>query len=833
MQFGSQFNKRTAAIAVASIFTTIGSINAAELGNKVALSPADHLLLEQVNVVSTTPLPSVGVSVNQIPSNVQTAKSTDLARTQSSDVSDYMNRNMGSVYINEIQNNPLQPDVNFRGFTASPLLGTPQGLSLYVDGVRMNQPFGDVVSWDLIPKNAIANLQLMPGSNPLFGLNTLGGALSIQTKNGRDFPGGAVQTTFGTNGRKIGEFEYGGAKDNIDWFIAGTYFDENGWRDKSESESQQLFGKLGWRGEKTDLNLTYSYANTDLNGNGLVPKSFLKRDYDSVYTYPDNTKNESNFVNLQLAHYFTDNVSLTGNTYYRKIKTSTYNGDINDDSLPETVGGLGQAIRRSATGNLRCATTGAGAALVAGGEPGEKCAGVINRGNIDQENMGLFGQINVTDKLFGFDNSYILGSGFDYSKSHYSQSAEFANLTADRGLTGTGFFADPTNGLGFEIDNELDDRRVKLSGKTYTWSLYATDTLSVTDKLHVTASARYNHIKVVNRDGLIPDASDADSLSGNHSFNRINPALGLTYDINTSLNTYIGYNEGSRAPTTIELGCANPDNACRLPNALAGDPPLNQVVTKTWEAGFRGKINNATSWNAGVFTASNYDDILFVSNGNGLGYFKNFGETRRRGIESGLRTEFGSLAIGGNYTYLDATFESNDTFLSENNSSADDGNISVKAGNRIPLVPRNIFKLYSDYRVTDKLSIGSDLLAISGSYARGNENGKHEAEGSFLGSGKIGGYAIVNLSAAFKVNNSWKVFGRINNIFDKEYATAAQLGASPFSPTNGNYMLVPNGANLNSTTVGETFVAPGAPRSAWIGVRWEFGGAKNASADID
>ena len=85
-----------------------------------------------------------------------------------------------------MQGNPFQPDVNYRGYTASPLLGTPQGLSVYMDGVRLNQPFGDVVSWDLIPRLAICHRSpLMPGSNPLFGLNTLGGALAMQTKDGR------------------------------------------------------------------------------------------------------------------------------------------------------------------------------------------------------------------------------------------------------------------------------------------------------------------------------------------------------------------------------------------------------------------------------------------------------------------------------------------------------------------------------------------------------------------------------------------------------------------------------------------------------------------------
>jgi len=145
-----------------------------------AENKAEALETVAIEVFATTPLPGLGIPKDQIPSAIQTVKSEDFVRSQSLDISDYMNRNLGSVHVNEVQNNPLQPDVNYRGFTASPLLGTPQGLSLYMDGVRLNQPFGDTVSWDLIPQSAIAGMQLMPGSNPLFGLNTLGGALSIQ-----------------------------------------------------------------------------------------------------------------------------------------------------------------------------------------------------------------------------------------------------------------------------------------------------------------------------------------------------------------------------------------------------------------------------------------------------------------------------------------------------------------------------------------------------------------------------------------------------------------------------------------------------------------------------
>lgn len=841
MSTRESFKRSTLAVLVANACALI-SAHAANI-------TTDTLTTDKVHVISATPLPSLGVPITVIPAPVQVIKAKDIQQSQSLDLTEYLNRHAASVYVNEIQNNPLQPDINYRGFTASPLLGTPQGLSIYVDGVRMNQPFGDVVSWDLIPKNAIAGIQIMPGSNPLFGLNTLGGALSIQTKNGRDNAGGAVQTTFGSYGRKIGEFEYGGYKDELDWFIAGTYFDENGWRDHSESDAKNIFGKLGWHNDKTALKLTYSYADTDLNGNGLTPKSFLRRDYASVYTYPDNTQNRSNFINLQWDHYFTDNVAFSGNAYYRKIRTHTFNGDINDESLPEEAGGAGQSILPlprpsagpySAEANMaRCRGE-----FNPGDEPGEKCTGIINRTKTVQENAGIFGQVSVKNQLAGKDNNFVLGAGYDVSRVAFKQSAEFGSLTVDRGINGSGIFA--TADKAFNLDGELDDRAANLKSRTNTWSLYGTDTVNLADGLNLTAAGRYNHVRVNNRDqdvhyelngNALSNVVDEDaSLTGKHTFSRFNPAVGLSFSPTSTLNTYVGYNEGSRAPTSIELGCANPDAPCRLPNSMAGDPPLKQVVSKTWEAGLRGVAAANLRWNAGVFSTRNVDDIMFISATSGSGYFDNVGETQRRGFETGMNAVMGDWSLGANYTYLDASYRSNETVLGAANSSNNDGRLNIKSGDRIPMIPRNILKAFANYRVSERFNLGTDMIVISSSYVRGNENNEHQSGGLYYGKGKIGGYAVVNLSAAFQINPQWSVFARVNNVFDREYATAGMLGLSPFDMATGAFRTDGKSArgvvdNTRSNAVGETFVAPGAPRTGWIGVRWEFSPPKQVASN--
>jgi outer membrane receptor protein involved in Fe transport len=838
---------------------------------------AADLTTDKIEVISVTPLPSLGVSLDKIPSSVQTVKASDLKKSQALDISSYINQNLSGVYINETQNNPLQADVNYRGYTASPLLGTPQGLSVYLDGVRLNQPFGDVVSWDLIPKNAIKSMQLMPGSNPLFGLNTLGGALSIQTKDGRSSPGGAIQASMGSYARKLTEFEYGGvSNDNsIDYFFAGTYFDENGWRDHSNSEAKQFFGKLGWRNEKTDVKLTYAYADTDLNGNGLVPETFLKQRKQTVYTYPDNTKNDSHFLNFQLSHYFQPNVQLSTNAYYRRIRTNSFNGDINDDALGSQVGAKGQTWLTSGSLRTNCTNAlnvGAGNNI----EPGEKCSGLNNRGNNLQENYGITAQFSVENKIFGKENTYTVGGGLDLSDIRYKFTSEYGWLSSDRvGATiiGSGFYRDEIT--AGNIDGSIDDASVDLKGKTRTWSVFGTDTISLADNLHLTGSLRYNHTKIKNRDQQIHhnfvaysddnnssnDNFNVDlnsnnlekSLSGDHVFNRINPAIGLTFTPIKNYNTYVGYNEGMRAPTAVELGCANPDAPCRLPNAMAGDPPLKAVVSKTWEAGIRAKENENLFWSAGVFSGRNTNDIQFISaTGTGAGYFQNVGETQRRGLEASLGTKFNNLSLGGNYTFLDATFESDITLPGPANSSGtSNGNpqgydsyrtIDVKKGDRLANTPRNIFKLYANYQISNNFNVGIDSITISQTYLRGNENGDAQAgscttgsttantpysSSCFRGNGKNPGYTVFNLSAAYKPKTDWTIFGRVNNLFDKDYTTGGQLGITPYG-TDGAFDMH---SSTRTRANGENFLAPGAPRTAWIGVRWEFGGKKSEGAD--
>ena len=802
--------------------------------------------LSTVEVIGTTPLPGIGQPLYELAAPVQSATRRDIEASGALELGDFMNRRLGSVHVNETQGNPFQLDVNYRGYTASPLLGTPQGLSVYMDGVRMNQPFGDVVSWDLIPSGAIASMSLMPGSNPLFGLNTLGGALSVQTKDGRSDPGTSLQTTLGSHARRAVEFEHGGFNgQGLDWYVNANVFKDKGWRDDSHSDVRQLFGKLGWHDSATSLKLTLAHADNQLNGNGLQEQRLLAASRASVYTRPDITQNRSTLLSLAGTHTISDTLLFSGNAYYRDIHTSTYNGDINEGALDQSVYQPGAAERAALTaaGYSGFPSSGATAAntpfpkwrciaqALLNDEPAEKCNGLINRTQSSQQNYGLSGQLTWLGDLAGKRNQFVAGAGIDASRISFAQSSQLGYLNPDRSITGVNAFGDGVS--GGNVDGEPYDTRVNLTGRIQTWSLFASDTLSLQDNLHLTLSGRYNTTSVKNRD-QIHAGGDSASLSGDHRFSRFNPAVGLSYSPAKNLNAYAGYSESSRSPTAIELGCANPDQPCKLPNAMAGDPPLKQVVTRTIEAGLRGTAPGGVQWNAGVFRAANQDDILFVAdNQAGYGYFKNFGQTRRQGLELGLSGQVGKFHLGAQYTLLDATYQSAETVGGSGNSSSSaasagapgqDGTIQIQPGDRIPLIPRQMLKLFADYAVTPAFTLNASMVAMSGSLARGNENNSHQADGTYyLGAGRSAGYAIFNLGAHYRVTPQLQLIAQANNVFDTAYNTAAQLGSTGFDASGHFSARALGGSSASGYPVAQsTFYAPGAPRMIWVGLRYAF-----------
>jgi outer membrane receptor protein involved in Fe transport len=816
----------------------------------VTMAPANAA--STVNVVAVTPLAGTDLTPDQIAGAVQTATAADIDNSGALDLSDFMSRRLNGVYLSEMQGNPFQPDVNFRGYTASPLLGTPEGVSVYLDGVRQNQPFGDVVSWDLIPKNAISEITLVPGSDPLFGLNTLGGALSVQTKNGVSNPGIGGSLIYGSSGRKAVEAEYGGGKaTGFNWFLTGTGFHESGWRFDSPSDVRQGFARLGWRTDKTDLALTMSYAYNTLIGNGLQDYRLLQSNYTGVYSIPDSTADRSPSFNFIARHTFSNKLTFAGNAWFRNIRTETINANFNPDALGNSIyqpTPQEQAVL-SAAGYTGFPTSGANisntpfpkwaciAEALQSGDPDQTCDGVIIYSKEVQNEYGFSGQFTwIASPRIG-RNQFAAGGSLDRGSIDYTQNTGYAYVNPNYTLTNVPAWQDGST----SVNGSPVDTRVSLHGLTPNWSLYFTDTLTLAKTVNVTVSGRYNRFTIDNTDRINPVAGPG-SLTGDYVFQRFNPSIGITWSPISTVNAYARYSQGSRAPTSIELGCADPANPCSLPNALASDPPLRQVVTDTWEAGLRGKpeisfIHNL-SWNAGAFRAENRNDILFVSSAVlGTGYFQNFAKTRREGIDADLDGRIGRVAWGVDYTFLLATYQSVETLDGSANDTNNialtgypglSGVIYIQPGDRIPLIPKQSGKAYADFRATSKLMFDLNEVVVSSSYARGNENNAYQADGVYyLGPGVSPGYAITNFRAHYDLIKRLQLAVQIDNLFNHHYYTAAQLANTALT-SQGAVQSLPFPAYSIGPYAGSapaqsaTFFTPGAPRRVWVELRLKF-----------
>lgn len=795
-----------------------------------------------ITVFSSAPIGPENQSRDQIPVPMQGLTAKNLEDSNALDLADLMNKRLTSVYINENAGNPYQPDINYRGYTASPLLGTPEGLSVYMDGVRQNQPFGDIVAWDLIPKVAIRSMALIPGSDPIYGLNTLGGAVSVQTKDGVTAPGGSLQITGGKFGRRAGEGELGGVLSHgFNYYLAGNLYREDGWRQYSPSEVRQSFAKIGWSDARTSVFLSGAYANNWMTGNGTSDFRFLNVDYTAVNTIPDVTWDHSPSLTLNVTHAVTDNVTLSANAYYRYVRTDSSNGDLNDDSFDQNLYNLSTAdvAALTAAGYTNFPITGNAAtepypywrclAQVlennTGGEPSEKCNGVVTRTTDKQNGYGLSGLFTWRTK----SNRLSVGTGWDRGTSTYHQLTQLGYLNSDNvSFTLVPIFL---NGTTFSNGDPVDTQ-VLLHGTVNTPSIYATDTFSY-GRWAVTLSGRYNHTSLDNLDYLPPSAARGN-LTSNNLFQRFNPAAGVTYRTSKLFNAYFNYSEASRAPTSIELGCSDPNEPCNLPNALVSDPPLKQVVSRTIEVGVRSNDTGVLHWSADYFFGQNYNDLLFVaSEQTGFGYFLNFGKTRRDGVELELGQDWQHWSAGGNYTFLNATYQSPQTIDGGSNSTNDsalagmpgiDDNIHIAPGDFIPQVPRNVFKLYGQYRPSSKLTAELDIRAIGSSFARGNENNLDQPDGVFyLGSGKSAGYGIADFGMRYQVTSRIQFFAQLNNLLDKHYSTGAQLSTTPFD--NSDYFVArpfgtPYGTNDGEIPIrSSTFQAPGAPFNIYGGLK--------------
>lgn len=779
---------------------------------------------QQLNVVGVAPALGGGVDQRRIPAAVSVIESTELSERGATSIADTLQQRFGSVTLESATGNPVQPTLRFRGFTASPLLGLPQGVAVFQNGVRINEPFGDIVQFDLIPQFAMETIQLTAGAEPTFGLNALGGALAFRLKNGFETTGFRGEVQGGSFERFNGIGEFGTTRGPWAIYLGATRFNESGWRTASGSGVTQAVADLGYRRSRVDAGASFTYADSTLNGNGPAPIELLDVDRSAVFTFPDTTENRLVFGQGRLNILLSQAWSLQANGFYRDLARQTLNGDEADFSVCDN-----DVLPLGAPANTLCAgagdddptadddaglldrLTGNDAAddasamtplvdVVTGrfitGDDTEGDA-AFNRSTTGSQGYGSSAQLTGTHRPGGHINTLVFGASIDLADVEFRSNSEVGTLTRNRTVVGSGLFAG-------EFQDAPDDLfNTSLETENRSVGIYFSDTISLLDRWHVTVSGRFNDSQITIFDRL------GTSLNGDHSFSRFNPAVGMVYQTSDTLSLVGRYTEANRAPTAAELSCADPKEPCRVPNAFVSDPPLEQAVARSVESGARGRFSvhgSDQEWSVVAYRTKIRDDILFVASPEllGTGFFQNAGDTLRVGVDAELSGGTDRFGWYASYGLIQATFESSLVLPSNvdvNDAANANGEISVTPGDRLPGIPRHSFKLGGRYDVTSGWSISLDAVVASNRVFVGDE-GNDQAP--------LDGYTTTNLRSAYALSESLELFGRVDNLFAVDYSTFGVLAEVELELEEAPGADDPR------------FVSPGSPRSLFVGARVKF-----------
>jgi iron complex outermembrane recepter protein len=739
--------------------------------------------LPPVEVIGASPLIGSGIDRNTVPAETHVLDSNDLTREGTPDLVNSLNRQVSGVNLDSASGNPYQPTFFYHGYAASPLQGTPQGLAVYVNGVRFNQPFGDTVDWDLIPDIAIDRINL-EGSNPVFGLNALGGSVNVQLKNGFNWQGFEADVSGGSFGQIQGEFQYGKQAGNASTYVAGSVLHQGGWRDLQSTDLQNIFGDVGWRSDRAELHLNITAAHSVLNGPGSSPVQLLAVDPSAQFTAPNQVNNQYASLSLNGTVDITDTTSVQALVYYRYFLQRVTNGNAPNDA-PCTDGS-----------GLLCFDGGFSTTLGGAFIPNFLNGGPYSELDDQTTNTNAYGasaQVTNADDVFGLKNNFVAGLSFDGAQTMFSAVSYIGGLTAlDRVFVGPGVV----------IDEPGTNSPVRVAISNATYGLYFADTLNLTPRLALTVSGRFN--------AALIDLNDQNGgdLTGNHTYNHFNPAAGITYQFAPWLTAYAGYAVANRAPTPAELSCAGPNNSCSLANFFVGDPNLQQVVSHTLEAGLRGNVapfdGARLSYNLALFRSNLDDDIAFINSvTQGRAYFANIGQTRRQGVDVGAQLKTDRWLAYVAYTYVSATFQSGFVEASGNNPAADaNGNLTIRPGNRLPGIPANQLKFGANYKVTDKWTVGASAILASSAFLFGDEANLTPP---------LPGYFTMNLTTTYQLTKNVQLFAWAENITNARYYTFGT-----FSPTSSVFLAqAPGATNPRS-------FSPAAPIGGFGGVRVTF-----------
>ncbi len=755
----------------------------------------------QTVVIEASAIPGTAVDADKIPGNVQSVNAADLARDGSANLTGAMDARLGSININDTLDDPFQPDILFRGFEASPVLGTPQGLAVYQNGVRINEAFGDTVNWDLFPAIAINRVDLV-SSSPVYGLNALGGGISISMKDGFSYHGSDVELSGGSFGNHGAAVQYGANDGTLGVYVAGNALQNTGWRPYSDDSLRQLYAVVSARGERTSLDISYTRGDNQMDGQGPAPVQEMAVNRSLVFTGPQTNINRLNFLTLNGSLKLTDSWSLQTLMYYRQFQQVVSNGNTTDYTsctTPATAGEL-------------CQSDGVTPVTNSGGTPLPDISdgGALYIGENDFETINSYGrgaalQTSDSESIAGHDNQFTAGITLDYAELNFYSGTQVGTINSQLFVNPSDLIVDTPESSPFGANP------VALKGLNRNFGAFFTDTIDVTPALSLTASGRYNSAAV--------DVQDlrGTALTGDNRFTHFNPAGGATYKLLPTLTAYAGYAENTRTPTASEIECSNPLTPCLLPTNLAGDPPnLKQVVAHTYEIGLRGRIPAASAdagtltWNLSAFRTNLDDDIYGIATTISTGFFQNIGSTRRQGVEAGL--DYQAVAWSGyiNYSYVDATFESPLLLPSPSNPYQDaNGNIQVEPGDHLPCIPQHRIKAGLDFKVLPQWVVGASVRFVSNQYYYGDESNQNAPMPS---------YQVFGLHSSYQATRWLQVFAHIDNLLNAKYDTYGVYS----DPTGIGAPGIPVNGVTNGPGVDNRFLSPAYPFAIYGGVRITF-----------
>jgi iron complex outermembrane receptor protein len=790
-------HRRLPSLAAATALCAISLCGSAgALAQSTSTSPAP---LPDILVIGTTPVPGLRIDADKVPGNVQTLMSSDLAKNGTANLTDALNSHLGSININDTLADPFQPDILYRGFEASPVLGTPQGLAVYQNGVRVNEAFGDTVNWDLIPDIAIDRVDILSGS-PLFGLNALGGAMSVTMKNGFTYQGLGAQLSGGSFNQRTGSADFGCNQGIFGFYAAARILNQDGWRLFAHDSLKQYYLDLSLHAEGPTIDLSYSRANNQLYGQGAAPIQSLTINPENIFTGPQSNINNLDFSTLNAAYEFTPTSGVQSVLYYRSFRQTVANGNTSDTEgctdMSAICQGDGVTPVTDTQGGMIPDLTNGGTTLI----------GENDYETIDTQGFGGSLQFTSTAKIGDFGNSFAVGATFDTAETHFFSGSELGVLNSELTVLPSPYFVDtPESAAG----DGFSATPVSLNANNKYYGFYATDTFDATPLLAVTLSGRYNVAKI--------DLTDlrGTNLDGDNRFVHFNPAAGATYKILPELTVYAGYSINNRAPTPSEIECSNPLQPCLLPTNLAGDPPnLKQVIAHTAEFGARGQVTFANrgtlAWNASVFRTNLEDDIYGISTSVSTGFFQNIGATRRQGVETSIRYQDAQWAIYGQFSYIAATFRSPLVLNSPSNPYQDaNGNIQVLPGDQLPLIPKVRIKVGADCALIPSWTVGTSVEVVGASFYKGDESDQNP---------ELPGYTVVELRSSYHITKQVELFANVQNLLDRRYTTFGLYS----DPTGVNAPGVPPNAGSNGPGVDNRFQSPAMPRAYFGGVKVKF-----------